>query len=173
LEYGTHGIQGRRDAMEDAELCMPSFGKTDALFGIFDGHFGANCSKFVCSTLPKNILKEGGYAGDTKDALTQAFMKTDKDWLKLAKEKKMQDGSTACVVLIKANTIYCANTGDSRAVMSVGGKAVALSEDHKPDDPAEQKRFVISSSLILSASFYVIGTSKSIFDFVLRGCFAC
>jgi serine/threonine protein phosphatase PrpC len=148
VEYYSHGIQGRRDAMEDAELCLPTFGKTDALFGIFDGHFGANCSKFVCSALPKNILKESNYSSAPKDALVQAFMKTDKEWLKMAKDKKMQDGSTGCVVLIKDNKIYCANTGDSRAVMSVGGKTVALSEDHKPETPAEQKRSVSPSTLL-------------------------
>ena len=44
-------------------------------------------------------------------------------------------GCTANVVLITADTIYCANSGDSRAVGFSNKKTVALSEDHKPEDP--------------------------------------
>lgn len=49
-------------------------------------------------------------------------------------------GCTATVVLITPTEIYCANAGDSRSVMSKGGKAVELSKDHKPDDVAEKRR---------------------------------
>ena len=41
-------------------------------------------------------------------------------------------GCTAIVTLIKDGTIYVANAGDSRCVAGIGGKAVALSIDHKP-----------------------------------------
>jgi len=36
-------------------------------------------------------------------------------------------GCTANVVVIDDNYYYCANAGDSRSVLSRGGKAVALS----------------------------------------------
>lgn len=42
--------------------------------------------------------------------------------------------------MIADNQIYCANCGDSRAIVSVKGTAVALSEDHKPDDDKEKSR---------------------------------
>lgn len=38
------------------------------------------------------------------------------------------------------DTIYCANAGDTRAVMSVNGLAHDLSFDHKPNDPFERNR---------------------------------
>lgn len=55
-------------------------------------------------------------------------------------------GCTAVVVLIvrrdtgEGPRIYCANAGDSRAVMSRQGLVVPLSEDHKPDGPIEVAR---------------------------------
>ena len=49
-------------------------------------------------------------------------------------------GCTACAVLITPDTIYCANAGDSRCVMSEKGRTVELSEDHKPDLPTEKLR---------------------------------
>ena len=38
------------------------------------------------------------------------------------------------------NQIYCANSGDSRAVLKSGKRAIALSSDHKPYDKAELRR---------------------------------
>lgn len=50
-------------------------------------------------------------------------------------EEPSHAGCTANVVIITPEWIYCANSGDSRSVASVGKKTVALSEDHKPEDP--------------------------------------
>jgi len=43
--------------------------------------------------------------------------------------------------LITVDTIYCANAGDSRAVLGLkNGKLIELSYDHKPDNEGELKR---------------------------------
>ena len=57
-------------------------------------------------------------------------------------------GCTANVILIvpedplsrTPTTIYCANAGDSRSIACTGGKASALSFDHKPQNPTERQR---------------------------------
>jgi protein phosphatase 2C family protein 2/3 len=49
-------------------------------------------------------------------------------------------GSTANVIAILHNKIYCANAGDSRSVLSLKKKAIPLSFDHKPDNPIEKAR---------------------------------
>ena len=51
-----------------------------------------------------------------------------------------ESGSTAVTCFINGSTIYCANAGDSRAVLCKAGKAVNLSDDHKPMDEVEKDR---------------------------------
>ena len=51
---------------------------------------------------------------------------------KVSKEDYAMDtGTTACVILITPNKIYCSNAGDSRGVLH-RGDVVELSHDHKP-----------------------------------------
>lgn len=45
----------------------------------------------------------------------------------------LQVGSTAVVALVGRRRVWVANCGDSRAVLSRGGRAVQLTDDHKPD----------------------------------------
>jgi serine/threonine protein phosphatase PrpC len=54
-------------------------------------------------------------------------------------------GTTACVVLLTPDWIVCANAGDSRSVLARRNAdstktAMALSYDHKPNQPAEEHR---------------------------------
>jgi protein phosphatase 1G len=57
-------------------------------------------------------------------------------------EIAMVTGCTSCVVAIdeKNGKIYCANAGDSRAVICRKGVAVAMSIDHKPEMDSEKNR---------------------------------
>jgi serine/threonine protein phosphatase PrpC len=51
-----------------------------------------------------------------------------------------ESGSTAVTVLLAGKDLYCANAGDSRAVISRKGVAVGLSDDHKPFHDVEKAR---------------------------------
>jgi len=55
-------------------------------------------------------------------------------------EEESHAGCTANVVLITPDYIYCANSGDSRAIAMIDGRLVELSHDHKPEDPIELDR---------------------------------
>ena len=59
-------------------------------------------------------------------------------------------GCTANVVMIdnQRKKLVVANAGDSRAVMGVGGKAVPLSFDHKPECEVEIDRITKAGSVI-------------------------
>ena len=55
---------------------------------------------------------------DYEEALKKSFLELDS---KMKTEfDSTQGGSTACVVLVTPLSIYCANAGDSRAVLKSG-----------------------------------------------------
>ena len=66
-------------------------------------------------------------------------------YLGIARQQGSQCGSTAIAALVHGTPpddvrVIVANVGDSRAVLCRNGRAVALSDDHKPDRPDETRR---------------------------------
>jgi serine/threonine protein phosphatase PrpC len=151
IEYAECGVQGRRPEMEDASCIIVPFAhnQQQALFGIFDGHFGSKCSQFVAKRLPEILVRNPNFNNDPKRALKETFQAVDKEFLQWAKKDKLTDGSTAIVAVIKDKKLFVANTGDSRGVICEDGKAIALSSDHKPEVPKELERIEKSGGTLL------------------------
>lgn len=66
-------------------------------------------------------------------------------YLGIARQQGSQCGSTAIVALVHGTPpddvrVTVANVGDSRAILCRDGRAVAMSDDHKPDRPDEARR---------------------------------
>ena len=56
---------------------------------------------------------------DYESALKDAFLNIDGDLISF--KYSAEAGSTSCVILITPDKIYCANAGDSRAVLNCAG----------------------------------------------------
>lgn len=83
------------------------------------------------------------------NALCHAFIKCNSDIFSgnyFTHEVVHLSGSTCCSVLFYGNTVYCANSGDSRAILVAVDKSSGnliikeLSRDHKPSDLLEKER---------------------------------
>lgn len=75
-------------------------------------------------------------------------------------------GCTANVVLITKDRIYCANSGDSRAVLCEDGKEVELSHDHKPDNEEEKARIEKAQGFVsFGRTNGVLSLSRALGDF--------
>uniref|UniRef100_A0A0G4I595 PPM-type phosphatase domain-containing protein n=1 Tax=Chromera velia CCMP2878 TaxID=1169474 RepID=A0A0G4I595_9ALVE len=62
-------------------------------------------------------------------------------------------GATAVVAVVlggKHRRLIVANAGDSRCVLSRGGKAIAMSEDHKPDNESESARIHAAGGAVVN-----------------------
>ena len=98
----------------------------------------------------------------------------------------LKSGSTAVVVLMRRGaadgeptTLYCANVGDSRAVLCRSGVAVEMSYDHKPSRPDERQRIIEAGGTVIKNRLYgVLGVSRSFGDLrfknqIVRVAFCC
>ncbi|KAJ4957679.1 hypothetical protein NE237_024790 [Protea cynaroides] len=160
-KYGMAFVCGWRRDMEDAVAIHPSFCRRDSLFpsglhffGVYDGH---GCSHVVksCKEQMHQLVKEELENRETsttkwKEAMELSFSRMDKEvseWstsvsttscrCELQTSQCDAVGSTAVVAIVTLDKIIIANCGDSRVVLNRGGKAVPLSNDHKPDRPDE------------------------------------
>ena len=80
-----------------------------------------------------------------ENALVDSFEQIDK--LILNKDEFEYQGSTAVAVVLHEagdgqRTLISANIGDSRGVLSRGGRAINLTRDHKPNDDKEKARIL-------------------------------
>lgn len=117
------------------------------LFCVFDGHGGKDVADFAEKNFVNVFMGTNDFKQSRFDvALEVAFMALDN---KVKDEEYAQDtGSTSCVVFITKEHIYCANAGDSRAVLCRKGGVIELSEDHKPDNDLEEKRIQAANHFV-------------------------
>eukprot|EP00240_Pyramimonas_obovata_P000940 CAMPEP_0118957042 /NCGR_PEP_ID=MMETSP1169-20130426/61893_1 /TAXON_ID=36882 /ORGANISM="Pyramimonas obovata, Strain CCMP722" /LENGTH=601 /DNA_ID=CAMNT_0006905097 /DNA_START=269 /DNA_END=2075 /DNA_ORIENTATION=- len=158
LRIGAAQTRGYRPYMEDRHTIVTSFlpeataadGVPRSYFGLFDGHNGARAAEMAAHRLHKILgddrqFRNSGDSGADEQvvtgALKRSFLEVEREMLELFNSEGAGDGSTAVVVVRLGNALYSAHSGDSRAVLGlVGGRAVRLTEDHKPDRPDERAR---------------------------------
>ena len=79
-------------------------------------------------------------------------------------------GCTATVILVTRTEIICANAGDSRTVLSRGGRAKNMSEDHKPDNAGELSRIQRSGGFVEDGRVNgMLALSRALGDFEYKG----
>ncbi|KAF0932040.1 hypothetical protein E2562_007845 [Oryza meyeriana var. granulata] len=152
FSWGCSSFKGRRPSMEDRFSIKSTTinGQTVGLFGVFDGHGGPRAAEYLKKHLFENLVKHPKFLKDTKLAINQTFLKTDADFLEsISSDGFRHDGSTAVTAILIGNHLYVANVGDSRAVALKAGKAVPLSEDHKPNRKDEQKRIKDAGGIVV------------------------
>mmetsp|Transcript_27529 Transcript_27529/g.62403 ORF Transcript_27529/g.62403 Transcript_27529/m.62403 type:complete len:299 (-) Transcript_27529:309-1205(-) len=173
VDWVAGEMQGWRRTMEDAYLALVNLprasasrsrspGTSDAmLFAVFDGHGGNTVSGAARNWLPDRVARGlAENAGDTARALRNCFVELDAELRRVGKSQAQkqgvlsnpasngrnafdQMGCTAVVVLVLGKQIFCANVGDSRALLCRDGKAFELNKIHKPEDEAEKKLGVV------------------------------
>ena len=136
-----------RQSMEDIGVTLPNLTNDykTSLFGIFDGHGGNDVVKYIKDRIPEIIKKNLNDLYPIEQCFINSFNKIDE-------ELKFYDseytGSTATLVLIQDNKIYCANVGDSRAYIIYDNFIKQITTDHKCSIPEEAERIIKSGGKI-------------------------
>ncbi|XP_022764066.1 probable protein phosphatase 2C 76 isoform X2 [Durio zibethinus] len=87
----------------------------------------------------------------------KTYQQTDVDFLDSERDTYRDDGSTASTAVLVGNHLYVANVGDSRTIISKAGKAIPLSEDHKPNRSDERKRIENAGGVVMWAGTWRVG----------------
>jgi serine/threonine protein phosphatase PrpC len=127
--------------MEDSMLLHGQYRDSahEDLFGVFDGHGGDECAKFVqrCFGLVlSQRLAQYPNPSDTEKAIRATYDTIDLE----CKARFTYQGTTALVCYIAGDTLWVSNAGDSRAVLATKTGALRMSFDHKAEDKSEKER---------------------------------
>ncbi|OMJ94111.1 hypothetical protein SteCoe_2741 [Stentor coeruleus] len=162
-------MQGWRNTMEDAKLVNLSLSDTSMIFGVFDGHGGKEVAEFVSRHFCQELISNRSYQNrNYEQALKETFLRMDeliktqdglKEVIRIAKDlpdnypvqadpSMLVAGCTSVVSLLVNNTLYVANAGDSRCILCRDGKAIELSQDHKPELPQERDRIIKAGGIV-------------------------
>ncbi|MBA0768130.1 hypothetical protein Gotri_016961, partial [Gossypium trilobum] len=180
----THGllsIIGRRREMEDAVKVELGFMMKSGLefdfYGVYDGHGGSRvaeeCKERLHKVLKEEIIEDskGGCGINWGRTMERCFEKMDEE-VNRGKLGEEMVGSTAVVAVVGNGKLVVANCGDSRAVLSRSGVAVALSSDHKPERADELERIEAAGGWVIKWNGHrvlgVLATSRSIGDGCLK-----
>ncbi|MED6193632.1 putative protein phosphatase 2C 59 [Stylosanthes scabra] len=159
FSYGYASCAGKRSSMEDFyETRVDGVdGEIVGLFGVFDGHGGVRAAEYVKQNLFSNLISHPKFISDTKSAIADAYNHTDSEFLKSENSHNRDAGSTASTAILVGDRLLVANVGDSRVVICRGGKAIAVSRDHKPDQTDERQRIEDAGGFVMWAGTWRVG----------------
>lgn len=153
--FGLCAMQGWRMSMEDSHIVDLNIAKDAsehlAYYCVFDGHGGSSVAQFCGSQFSKILQKQESFKKHAyKQALLECFIAADEELLKDPVLANDHSGCTATTLLISKlqNVMICANSGDSRTVLSKDHIAKALSYDHKPTLKSEYSRIVAADGFV-------------------------
>jgi len=150
--------------MQDTHYCSCDLYKDVALFCVFDGHLGSNCSRELVTLFPHHLVR---YLRD----IVQNFDDIPHMWGSLYRlvDTKLKDfiyeGSTGTTVLVwkfeNKRFLICANVGDSTAYLIRDGKPISISLDHKIVYDYERERIKALGIELESLQNRIVGLNVS------------
>lgn len=174
-DFGKSEEKGLRREMEDKSILLqdlrileleavdPDYLSPQTWMAVYDGHGGIHASHYLSQRLHQFVKDSlnrkaprmqprdmGQQDAMVKEALKEAFLDADRDFISASDRGQASAGSTATSVLILGNRAYCANVGDSRTVLCRSGQATPLSMDHKPSRDDEAARIKAAGGFVIN-----------------------
>ncbi|KAL4641817.1 protein phosphatase 1A-like [Arapaima gigas] len=179
LRYGLSSMQGWRVEMEDAHTAvigLPHGLDAWSFFAVYDGHAGSQVAKYCCEHLLEHITSNPDFRGgnqepsveSVKSGIRTGFLQIDEHMRAISEKKHGADrsGSTAVGVMVSPKHTYFINCGDSRGLLSRGGKVHFFTQDHKPSNPLEKERIQnAGGSVMIQRVNGSLAVSRALGDF--------
>lgn len=141
-------------------------------FGVFDGHGGGVAAEFVRDQFVQKFTALLGRFGLEEagiwNALKLTFVELNQEFKQAHPNARL--GTTACMAILLNNQLWCANVGDSRAVLIHNGRATQLSDDAKPGDPKYQAGIEHRGGRVMDGRInWELAVARAIGDHHVRG----
>ncbi len=169
--HGASSLQGRRPTQEDRHHADDALG----FYAVYDGHGGPRAAEYAAQHMHNHMQASPAWkARDASAAITDAFEATERDFLALAEREGLSDGTTALVALVSLaeSRLTVGHVGDSRGVISRGGTAVAITQDHKPELASERRRIESLGGFVSHVGCWrtmgILAMSRAIGDLFLK-----
>lgn len=118
----------------------------EKLFAVFDGHGGDICSRYVVERVPQQLLSSLKFKPPQCDSefvstMKSAFMRVDEQFLNEHKNvvKTSAAGSCGVSVLVRNDTLFVCNLGDSRVLIGGAKSHEVLTNDHNTKNEKERE----------------------------------
>ena len=179
MAVGIAYSQGLRPYMQDCFAIVFQYDLDPQVdfVGVFDGHdvFGERVAQYLAENLSGFVLEKlikNNYRKKIS-VIQQAFLDFDQHMSALPMledvDNEVKGGSTAVCLWIRNNTIISANTGDSRAIMSINRQAVPITSDHKPYNRKEMLRISKAGGFVAGNRVQgVLAVSRSFGDYMFK-----
>ncbi|KAK5138251.1 hypothetical protein LTR08_003312 [Meristemomyces frigidus] len=163
VAYGVSAMQGWRISMEDSHATILDLQLLEdgeerkpasadirvSYFGVYDGHGGDKVALYTGEHLHNIIARQEAYKKkDFEQALKDGFLAIDRAILSDPRYEEEVSGCTATVGIITKDKVYVGNSGDSRTVLGIKGRAKPLSFDHKPQNEGEKARICAAGGFV-------------------------
>ncbi|XP_071685670.1 probable protein phosphatase 2C 27 [Rutidosis leptorrhynchoides] len=179
IRSGSCAEKGPKEYMEDEHICIDDllqhldrtdgFPSLGAFYGVFDGHGGTDAACYVRKNILKFIVEDPHFPGCLKKAIRNAYIKADQAFAENS-SVDVSSGTTALTTFIFGRMMVVANAGDCRAVLGKRGRALELSNDHKPNSISERHRIEQLGGVIYDG--YLNGqlsVSRALGDWHMKG----
>ncbi|CAI5495602.1 unnamed protein product [Closterium sp. Naga37s-1] len=144
--------RGRKAVMEDTYQALMGFAEreSDAFFGVFDGHGGTAAAKFAAAELASHVARAAARTGGQASAaaVVEGYLETDRRFL----DQNVASGTSCLTCWATPGRLLLAHAGDCKAVLVKGGRAVALTEDHRASREDEQARITALGGFVDTAT---------------------
>ena len=142
-------------------LIMAEDPKTKSLFlCVMDGHGedGDKVSQNIKSKLANYLFKHQDFGSNIQKAIAECLARCEAEVLREPSIETEFSGTTFTCAVIRGNRCTTANCGDSRTSLAFlnaqgGCTAIALTQDHKPDLPAEKARIEAKGGRVFAVEY--------------------
>ncbi|XP_018318809.1 protein phosphatase 1E isoform X3 [Agrilus planipennis] len=149
-KVSAYAIKNVRRRMEDRHVVIHDLNtmfniqdtNPSSFYAIFDGHAGHDAAAYSAAHLHQFLAENSNYATDPKQALREAFLKTDALFVNKCQTENLSSGTTAVCALLrpKEKSLYIAWVGDSQALLVKEGRVLQCVHPHKPCREDEKSR---------------------------------